>query len=58
MGEEMAALRIDVMAAALQANMTVKELSNLDLLYSPPFAPAWDPVLVCANQLVKKAGNG
>ncbi len=57
MGEEMAALRIDVMAAALQANMTIKELSNLDLLYSPPFAPAWDPVLVCANQLVKKAGS-
>ncbi len=56
-GEEMAALRIDVLATALQADMTVKGLSNLDLLYSPPFAPAWDPVLVCANQLVKKAGS-
>ncbi|MFO8057950.1 MAG: FAD-dependent oxidoreductase [bacterium] len=57
LGEEMAAIRIDVLAAAIQADMTVRQLSNLDLLYSPPFAPAWDPVLVCANQLVKKAGT-
>ena len=55
-GEEKAAIRINVIATALQANMNIKEFAQLDLMYSPPFAPAWDPLLVLANQLVKKAG--
>ena len=53
-GDESAALRIDVMAAAIYANMTIKDIQGLDLVYSPPFAPVWDPILVCANQAVKK----
>jgi hypothetical protein len=24
-------------------------IAGLDLSYAPPFAPAWDPVLVAAN---------
>ncbi len=56
-GSEYAAIRINVLAAAVQSNMTVLDFSNLDLMYSPPFSPAWDPLLVCANQLVKKAGT-
>lgn len=55
-GEEKAALRINVVATALQANMSITEFAQLDLMYSPPFAPAWDPLLVLANQLVKKVG--
>lgn len=55
-GEEKGALRINVLATAIQANMNIKEFAQLDLMYSPPFAPAWDPLLVLANQLVKKAG--
>jgi NADPH-dependent 2,4-dienoyl-CoA reductase/sulfur reductase-like enzyme len=43
------AKRIDVFAAALQGGMTVEEISRLDLSYSPPFAPVWDPILVAAN---------
>ena len=53
-GGEGVALRIDVMAAALYADMTIKDIQGLDLSYSPPFAPVWDPILVCANQAVKK----
>lgn len=53
-GGEGVALRIDVTAAALYAGMTIKDIQGLDLSYSPPFAPVWDPILVCANQAVKK----
>ena len=53
-GDESAALRIDVLATAIYANMTIKDIQGLDLVYSPPFAPVWDPILVCANQAIKK----
>ncbi len=37
--------------------MSVADLQNLDLIYAPPFASVWDPVLVAANQLIKKVGG-
>ena len=55
-GREGAALRINTLATALAGHMTVAELQSLDLAYAPPFAPVWDPVLVAANQLIKKVG--
>lgn len=51
------AKRIDVFAAALSAGMTIAEISKLDLSYSPPFAPVWDPILVAANVVLKKLGD-
>jgi hypothetical protein len=30
--------------------MTVEEMINLDLGYSPPFSPAWDPLLIACRQ--------
>jgi NADPH-dependent 2,4-dienoyl-CoA reductase/sulfur reductase-like enzyme len=56
-GREGAALRINTVAAALAAHMTVADLQSFDLVYAPPFAPVWDPVLVAANQLIKKVGG-
>lgn len=53
-GREGAALRINILAAALASHMTVSDLQGLDLVYAPPFAPVWDPILVAANQLIKK----
>jgi NADPH-dependent 2,4-dienoyl-CoA reductase/sulfur reductase-like enzyme len=53
-GREGAALRVNTVAAALAAHMTVADLQSMDLVYAPPFAPVWDPVLVAANQLIKK----
>ena len=53
-GEQGAALRADVLGVAIQQKMTVDDIARLDLLYTPPFAPLWDPVLVMANQLTKK----
>jgi NADPH-dependent 2,4-dienoyl-CoA reductase/sulfur reductase-like enzyme len=56
-GTEGAALRVNVLASALAAHMSVADLQNLDLVYAPPFAPVWDPLLVAANQLIKKVGR-
>ena len=36
--------RIDVLAAALQAGMTIEDLADLELAYAPPFGSAKDPV--------------
>ena len=36
--------RIDVIATAMRANMTISELIDLDLSYSPPYGQAKDPV--------------
>ena len=48
------AKRIDVLAIAVSQGMTVGEISSLDLSYSPPFAPVWDPILVAANVALRK----
>ncbi len=53
-GKEGVSKRIDVLATALVNKMTVEEISELDLSYSPPFAPVWDPVLIAATQALKQ----
>nr|WP_321112665.1 hypothetical protein [Halorussus salinisoli] len=50
-GAEGAAHRINSVAAALHAEMTVGEFGNLDFGYAPPFGPVWDPVLLAAKAL-------
>jgi len=51
-GLEGAAKRIDVLATAITAGMTVQQLVDLDLSYAPPFSPVWDPVQTAARQLL------
>jgi NADPH-dependent 2,4-dienoyl-CoA reductase/sulfur reductase-like enzyme len=53
-GKEGAAHRVDAVAVALHAGMTVGEFFQCDLAYAPPFSPVWDPLLTAANQLLKK----
>jgi CoA-dependent NAD(P)H sulfur oxidoreductase len=53
-GEDGAAGRINVIATALQTRMRIDEFEQLDLAYSPPFSPVWDPLLICAQQLMKE----
>jgi pyruvate/2-oxoglutarate dehydrogenase complex dihydrolipoamide dehydrogenase (E3) component len=53
-GKEGVAHRINALAVALHAKMTVEEFSQSDLAYAPPFSPVWDPMLTAANQLLKK----
>ena len=47
-------LRANVLGVGIQQKMTVEEFSQLDLIYSPPFSPLWDPLLILANQLKTK----
>ena len=51
-GGEGSAKRIDVVATALTAGMTVQEVIDLDLSYAPPISPVWDPVLAAARKAV------
>lgn len=53
-GEDGAAGRINVIATALHARLRVDEFEQLDLAYSPPFSPVWDPLLIAAQQLMKE----
>ncbi len=43
--------RIDVAAAALWSELTVEDITSMDLSYSPPMSPLWDPVQVAARRL-------
>lgn len=43
------ALRVNICAVAIHARMTVHELGMVDLGYTPPFSPVWDPVAVACN---------
>ncbi|MCL6507191.1 MAG: hypothetical protein K6T59_09210, partial [Bryobacteraceae bacterium] len=54
LGQEGVAGRINVLATALAARMRVEDFQHLDLAYAPPFAPVWDPLLLAAQQLLKK----
>jgi hypothetical protein len=53
-GREDVPKRVDTVATALHAGMTVQQLSYLDLSYAPPFGPVWDPVLTAAKVLAGK----
>jgi len=52
-----ASKRVDVAATALSAKMTVDDISNLDLAYAPPYAPAMDNIITAAN-IAKNKLNG
>ena len=43
------AKRLDVLATAITAGMTVEQIAMLDLTYAPPVAPVYDPIHVAAN---------
>jgi NADPH-dependent 2,4-dienoyl-CoA reductase/sulfur reductase-like enzyme len=42
--------RVDVLATALYNKMTIEDLENLDLAYSPPFNSVWDPLQQAARR--------
>jgi NADPH-dependent 2,4-dienoyl-CoA reductase/sulfur reductase-like enzyme len=56
-GKDGAMLRANVLAVAIQHGLTVDDVARLDLIYTPPFSPLWDPVLVMGNQLRKRIEN-
>jgi NADPH-dependent 2,4-dienoyl-CoA reductase/sulfur reductase-like enzyme len=46
--------RVNTIAAALHGRLKMDEFEHLDMAYAPPFAPVWDPLLIAAQQLLKK----
>ncbi len=48
------AKRIDIVATALMARMTVDDLAHLNLAYAPPYSMAMDNVIVAANVVSNK----
>ncbi len=46
--------RIDVLAVALYAGLTIEDLPRLDLAYAPPFNSVWDPVQAAATALLRR----
>jgi NADPH-dependent 2,4-dienoyl-CoA reductase/sulfur reductase-like enzyme len=53
-GTDGVAHRINAVAVALHAGMSVADFIQTDLAYAPPFSPTWDPMLTAAIQLQKK----
>jgi NADPH-dependent 2,4-dienoyl-CoA reductase/sulfur reductase-like enzyme len=53
-GRAGAAKRIDVLATALYSNLSLEELTRLDLAYAPPFNSVWDPLQVAATKLLRQ----
>ncbi len=49
------AKRIDVFATAIFNNMSVDQLNDLDLSYTPPLSSPWDPVQIAAQALLADA---
>lgn len=47
-------LRANTLGVAIQHKMTIDEVSRFDMIYTPPFAPLWDPILIAANEAKKK----
>lgn len=53
-GENGTTLRANTLGVAIQHKMTVDDITRFDMIYSPPFAPLWDPILIAANEAKKK----
>jgi len=49
--------RIDIVATAISAGMTVADVGMLDLSYAPPYSPVYDPVQVAANVALKQVAG-
>jgi len=56
-GAEGADKRTDVLATAMRAGMTVRQLAELELCYAPPFSSAKDPITV-AGMIATNALDG
>ncbi|MBI2427674.1 MAG: FAD-dependent oxidoreductase [Ignavibacteriales bacterium] len=52
-GKDGAAHRANVFSVAIRHGLTAHDLSELDLVYAPPFAPLWDGVVMSGIQLDK-----
>jgi NADPH-dependent 2,4-dienoyl-CoA reductase/sulfur reductase-like enzyme len=52
-GSESVAGRINTLVACITAGFTLEQVNDLDLVYAPPVAPVYDPILIAASQAMK-----
>ena len=45
--------RVDIVAAAIFNGLTIDDLNDLDLSYTPPLSSPWDPVQMAAQEWIK-----
>jgi NADH oxidase (H2O2-forming) len=57
-GEERVHMRINAFAVAIQAGMTVNDLSQLETAYCPPAAPTVDPITIACEAAKLKMARG
>lgn len=53
-GRDGVARRINTLAVAVQAGLTVEDVARMDFAYAPHFSPPLDPILVAAEQALKR----
>ncbi len=53
-GTDGAALRINTVATAITAGMTIEDFAYLDMGYAPPFSPVWDTILATAQMFIER----
>lgn len=53
-GQESSAKRIDTLVVAISQGLTLKQIAQLDLAYSPSYSTLWDPIQVAANVGLRK----
>lgn len=49
--------RIDTIAAATWMEATCEEVEAMDLAYTPPLSPTWDPVAIAARMAAREVGT-
>jgi NADPH-dependent 2,4-dienoyl-CoA reductase/sulfur reductase-like enzyme len=52
-GRDGVVLRANTLSLAIQKRMSIDEFIESDFIYSPPFAPLWDPLLVAGHKFRK-----
>ena len=50
--------RIDIIAAAIYGGLSVENLNDIDLSYTPPLSSPWDPVQMATQAWSKKNLEG
>jgi pyruvate/2-oxoglutarate dehydrogenase complex dihydrolipoamide dehydrogenase (E3) component len=53
-GDEGAVLRANTLAVAIRHGLSIDDVSQFDLIYTPPYAPLWDGINISAQQLKNK----
>ncbi|EKE03425.1 MAG: pyridine nucleotide-disulfide oxidoreductase dimerization region [uncultured bacterium] len=46
--------RANIIATALTAGLTIDDIPDIDITYSPPYSPVIDPIIVAAEALIDK----